>query len=479
MAASEAQDERRAEGLPQLWPFVAGILAGAAGAVLAQALFDKRGLDLRLVKGSREDPQIPPVVVVPGILGSELLRPDGTQVWLNFGNAFGYHKLSLPYRLPLQASQDDLVPGPLLGAETVVPRLFGFTEYADLLALFREAGFRPLSERRQGAAYHVFSYDWRRDLVESARRLHETLEALADATGNPHARFNVVGHSMGGLVARYYLRFGTDEPAEAAPVTWAGARRIATLILGATPNGGAIHALDTILNGTRVGLSTTTLSAEVVAGMPALYQLLPPRGVPALLDHRGGVLAADLLDVATWERFGWGPFGPGDTRWAETESEAQREAHREFMAAALGRARAFHAALDRTPETPCPARVIALGGDCVPTLARAVVPEERGAPRFEPRTPAESDAMYEAGDGRVTRASVLASHLPGADDGEWGSGVPELTQAFIGAADHHGLYAEPTFQSLLVRALIRPARPRRVQPGGPSPAAVAVPAARG
>jgi pimeloyl-ACP methyl ester carboxylesterase len=459
-AREEAAEDAAPQALRPLWPFVAGIVAGAAGAVLAQALFDKRGLDLRLVKGSREDPHIPPVVVVPGILGSELLRPDGTQAWLNLGNAFGYHDLSLPYRLPLAESRDDLVPGPLLGAERVVPRLFGFTEYADLLALLREAGFRELSEKGPGAAYHVFSYDWRRDLVESARRLHESLEALADALGNPELRVNVVGHSMGGLVARYYLRYGAAEPDDGAPVTWAGARRIETLILGATPNGGAIHALDTILNGTRVGLSTTTLSAEVVAGMPALYQLLPPRGVPSLLDARGDPLAADLLDVATWQRFGWGPFGDGDRRWVETESEAQREEHRAFMAAALARARAFHAALDRAPATPCPARVVVLGGDCVPTLARAVV-SESGVPRFEPRSAAESDAMHEAGDGRVTRASLLASHLPGAEEGEWGSGLPELTQAFIGAADHHGLYDEPSFQSVLVRTLIRPARRRR------------------
>jgi pimeloyl-ACP methyl ester carboxylesterase len=459
-----AEAERDAEGVTpegagRLWPFIAGILAGAAGAVLAQALFEQRRLDLRLVRGSREDPEIPPVVVVPGILGSELLRPGGTLVWLNLGNVFGYHDLSLPYRLPLAESRDDLVPGPLLGAERVVPRLFGFTEYADLLELFEAAGFRRFAPGRVGASYHLFSYDWRRDLVESAHRLHETLEALADARGDRNARFNVIGHSMGGLVARYYLRYGASEPREDAHVTWEGARRIATLILGSTPSGGAIHALDTILNGTRVGLSTTTLAAEVVAGMPALYQLLPPPGVTALLDPRGDPLPADLLDVDTWQRFGWGPFGSGDRRWAEREGDAKRDAHRAFTGAALARARAFHAALDRRPETPCPARVIVFGGDCVPTLARAVVPEA-GATRFEPRTRAESEAMYEAGDGRVTRASVLASHVAGAEETDWGSGIPEVSQAFIGAADHHGIYAEATFQSLLVRALLRGARPR-------------------
>ena len=76
--------------------------------------------------------------------------------------------------------------------------------------------------------------------------------------------------------------------------------------------------------------------------------------------------------------------------------------------------------------------------------------------------------MYEAGDGRVTRASVLASHLPGAEDTETGSGIAEVSQAFFGSADHHGIYSEPTFQSLLLRLLLRAAPRRRIPPAGPA-----------
>ncbi|MBI3932703.1 MAG: hypothetical protein HY317_04750 [Acidobacteria bacterium] len=450
---------REKDGLGRLWPFVAGIVAGAAGAVLADALFNRRGLDVRLVKGSREDPEVP-AVLVPGILGSELLRPDGTEVWLNMGNAVGSHDLSLPFRIPLSDSRDDLVPGGLLGVDAVLPRLFGFTEYADILDLFEEAGFRRTQEGGPGGTFHVFTYDWRRDLVESAQRLHETLETLADARGDRDVRFNVVGHSMGGLVARYYLRYGTAEPAPDAPVTWAGARRIRHLVVVATPNAGSIPALDTILNGTRVGFSHTTLATSVVAAMPAIYQLLPPAGAPALLDHRAAPLPADLHDVATWERFGWGPFGPAKRRAGDVpEKNGDLEAHRAYLAATLARARAFHDALARRPTTPCPSKVILLGGDCLPTLTRCVVPEKRGgSPRFEPWTREESEGMYEAGDGRVPRSSVLAAHLPGADEAETGSGLAEVRQAFFGAADHHGIYGEPTFQSVLLRLLLKPAR---------------------
>jgi pimeloyl-ACP methyl ester carboxylesterase len=448
-------------------PFLAGVVAGTAGLTLLRA-FERKRLDPLLLRGPGERGSIPPVVVVPGIMGSCLLRPDGTPVWLNLRNALGHYDLSLPFSLPLSASRDELVPGPLLGTQAVMPRLFGFTEYADLLEILDTAGFRPAARQDTETAaeadrptYHVFGYDWRRDLVESARRLHEMLESLAQARGDPDARFNVIGHSMGGLVARYYLRYGTAEPEDGAPVTWAGARRIRNLILVAVPNGGAIHALEALLYGNRVGLSYTTLAAGVIARMPSVYELLPPAGAPALVDHDLAPLAADLHDVATWERFGWGPFAPAVVRRL-SGANGDSPGHRPFLEAVLARARAFHQALARPVETPCPVRVVLLGGDCIPTLSRAVVPEKQGLPpRFEPWNRRETEAMFEAGDGRLTRGSVLAEQLPRAADDDSGCGIPEVAHAVFGSADHHGIYREPTFQSIILRLLLRPSRAPR------------------
>jgi Lecithin:cholesterol acyltransferase len=442
------------------WPFLTGLGAGVGAAVLVHALTSsRRWLDPGLLRAPIDDPNIPITVLVPGILGSQLVSPEGTHVWFNFGNAIGSHDLSLPFTLPLGSVADDLVPAGLLGVDAVLPRLFGFTEYADLTSLLEGAGFGRVGNRdRPGAAYHIFTYDWRRDLVEAARHLHDALEALADVLGQPDARFNLVGHSMGGLVSRYYLRYGGAAPDADAPVTWAGAKRINTLTLVGVPNGGSIPALETILGGTRVGLSHATLSASTVASMPSIYELLPPRGAAALVDVHGQPLEHDLHDPATWEALGWGPFGPGRRRGSDdAEGLPDPETHRAFVIAALHRAHAFHDALARPASTPCPARVLVLGGDCLPTLARGLVGERRGAPpRFEAWTRTEAHHMFAAGDGRVTRASVLSSHLPGADERESGSGLPEVAEAIFGSADHHGIYSEPTFQSILLRRLLRP-----------------------
>jgi pimeloyl-ACP methyl ester carboxylesterase len=453
--------KRAAEGPRWPAPFLAGVLAAGAGMVLFNALTGRRRLvDPRLIRraGLADGDDVPPAVIIPGIMGSGLARPDETRVWLNLRNAVGQYNLSLPFVLPLSESRDDLRPGSLLGTDHRLPRMFGFTEYYDLLELLEAAGFEPAKKTGgKGMVHHVFAYDWRRDLVESVRRLDETLEALADARGDRSTRFNIVGHSMGGLIARYYLRYGTAEPQPGQPVTWAGARRINSMVLVAVPNAGSIHSLEAMLYGNRVGLSYTTLAASVIARMPSVYEILPPKGSPALLDSECKELDADLHDIATWERFGWGPFGSSSMRrLSGMEDDRDRVGYDEFLAAVLGRARDFHRVLAAVPGTPCPVRVTTIGGDCMPTLARCIVPEKKGAfPRFEPLNRHEADCMFEAGDGRVTRASVLGSHLPGADDSESGSGYPEVVRAFIGSADHHGIYKEPTFQSVLLRHLLR------------------------
>jgi hypothetical protein len=431
------------------WPFVAGLATGGALAAAWATAGRKRRLDPRIVRALPRARRAPLVVFVPGLLGSQLLRPDGSVAWLNLGNTLGHHDLSLPRRLPFAESRDELVPGFLIGTDSALPRAFGFTEYADLLDLLDAAGYEPGTG--PGLRYAVYTYDWRRDLVEAARGLALRLEGLAREMGEPLARFHLVGHSMGGLVVRYYLRYGGAEPAADAPVSWAGARRVGSLVLTATPSAGSIPSLRAIIGGERVGLSYTTLAAPVVSRMPSIYQLLPPAGARPLVDARGRPLEDDLHDPHTWERFGWGPFAPG----ARDRSAAERG----FLKAALERARAFHAALARRPDGPCPVPVHAIGGDCLPTLARAVAGEgpPGSPPRFEAATKREQELLFEPGDGRVTRASFLSTHLATADDDPEAHGMPELSGAFFGASDHHGLYSDPASQSLLLRLLLREA----------------------
>lgn len=113
----------------------------------------------------------------------------------------------------------------------------------------------------------LFPYDFRQDMATSADRLWHAVEAVRDGR-----RVVMVGHSMGGLVARWW---------------WAvlgGHTMCDGLITVGTPHRGAPRALDWVLNGPRLGgrhFPGIPLT-EVVRGWPSVYDLLPR--YPAITD---------------------------------------------------------------------------------------------------------------------------------------------------------------------------------------------------
>lgn len=63
--------------------------------------------------------------------------------------------------------------------------------------------YTPLQTRlaNDGFIPYIFPYDWRRPISENGAKLEQFINGIAAA----NERINVVGHSMGGLVARWYL----------------------------------------------------------------------------------------------------------------------------------------------------------------------------------------------------------------------------------------------------------------------------------
>ncbi|MGH9903228.1 MAG: esterase/lipase family protein, partial [Pyrinomonadaceae bacterium] len=155
-----------------------------------------------------------PVIVIPGVLGSQLVnRRTGEVVW---PSAFRSSDdgLSLPATPDLAANRDDLYAAKILETARLVrlgPEVYVY--YTLLQALRQFAGYRegdwdnppPDGDRD---TFYVFAYDWRRDNVETAREFVRRVEELKRKLGRPDLRFNVVAHSMGGLVARYAAMYG-------------------------------------------------------------------------------------------------------------------------------------------------------------------------------------------------------------------------------------------------------------------------------
>jgi hypothetical protein len=170
----------------RVWPFIAGATAGAAGVLLAQALTPRRRLDPRLVRALHAGGEVPPTVLVPGLLGSRLLRPDGTEAWLNLANAFGHHDLRLPLRLPFLRAR---MRSSLVASRSFVLPRCSASEVRRPRAPCSRAGFRHGSSGGPGCLRVHLRLAPRS--LESARALGETLDS-GPVMGQPRP-FNLIG----------------------------------------------------------------------------------------------------------------------------------------------------------------------------------------------------------------------------------------------------------------------------------------------
>ena len=384
-----------------------------------------------------------PVVIIPGILGSELInKKTGEKVW---PSAFRTKQEGLPISPNLEANRDDLVPGRIVETVKLAKLLPEVYVYRDLLeALRRYAGYREGDWDNPGVdgdkdTFYIFAYDWRRDNVTNARELVRRLQRLKDKLHREDLKFNIVAHSMGGLIARYAAMYGdADLPAGDGPIqpTWLGAAHISKIVMLGVPNEGSADAFATLVEGYSVteGLRRRVpllnkLTAEDAARTPSVFQLMPHADVVQFLDEHLKPLNVDLYDAEVWKRYGWSALHTPEFRRqfeSTNGTDGEVDVLDAYLATTLQRARRFHQALDAQDDRPAPVVLLAIGGDCEETLNAPVLLRDEKQNRWVTLTrPHEfrtstgekiskkqaTDAMYIPGDGRVTRLSMLGRNI--------------------------------------------------------------------
>jgi pimeloyl-ACP methyl ester carboxylesterase len=232
------------------------------------------------------------VVVLPGILGSTL-RQRGRLVWAPSGGAvlraiatFGQavRHLRLPDGLGDEHPGDGVEPVELMPDLHLLPGIWTPVKgYDRLLARLRSLGYHDGGTDPHDPAGNLvtFPYDWRLSNRYNASRLGEIVEPALHrwrAKGGRYAgaRVTFVGHSMGGLIARWYI-----EKCGGSAIT----RKLITF---GTPYRGALNALTQLVNGTRPGLGRLGEDVTGLArSMPSMYQLLPEY---ACIDRQGDLV---------------------------------------------------------------------------------------------------------------------------------------------------------------------------------------------
>lgn len=441
-----------------------------------------------------------PVIVIPGILGSKLTHPStGTRVWGAFeggaadpGTAEGARLIALPMApgKSLKELTDDVEPDGALDAVRL--SLFGLPlelkAYSQILGTLGVGGYYDDQLAESGAIDYgtdhytcfQFDYDWRRDNVENAHKLLKFIEInrkvvqknlAEDFGGEPgdyDVKFDIVAHSMGGLLTRYMLRYGdADLPEDAGTpeVTWAGAEHVDRVVLVGTPSAGAIDALVQLTEETKFSPFHSGYPASVLGTMPAVYQLLPRdrhqrvQRIDAGYSSQPGVDGLPkMMNKKTWEQANWGLANPAEDRTLArllpdvADAEERRRIALNHLEKCLKRAEGFHTALDQPAVLPQNLSITLYAGDGVATSDIAMV---NAAGKIVKLTKS-------SGDGSVTRESAVMDERLG---GEWSPHLItpiDWTDVNFLFTDHLGLTADPVFADNVLHLLLE--SPKRADP---------------
>lgn len=210
------------------------------------------------------------VIVVPGIMGSELCDAEGNVVWGLSPKPLAKAWLTGNVR-PLHVIDDDLTSGRrlratrLLRVPAYLPILGGIEPYSALIGRIKETVVDP-------RAAAEFPYDWRLSVAHNGAKLAERCiehldrwraivqnERYCDPT---EVKLVIVAHSMGGLVTKSALT-----PRGLAELV----RFVITL---GTPYFGSVKTVQTLATGSGAPVPARAARA-LAATCPGVYDLLP------------------------------------------------------------------------------------------------------------------------------------------------------------------------------------------------------------
>ena len=434
----------------------------------------------------QEDPYRNPIIVIPGVLGSRLIdRTTGEVAWGAFGlgqvnpnSPEGARLIALPmeHGRSLRDLRDNVRSDGAL--DRVMVNFIGFpvelNAYYNILRTLGVGGYRDEGLGEAGAVNYgndhftcfQFDYDWRRDIVESAQALDRFIKEKRTyvqreieqrfGVKNHDVKFDLVAHSMGGLVARYYLRYGaTDLPIDGSvpEVTWEGARYIEHLVMIGTPNAGSVDTMDILVNGMSPAPFFPKYSAAVLGTMPSAYQLLPRSRHSPILDAQGQPVD-DIFAPDLWQRNRWGLADPEQAELLNLLLPKVDNAQERLTIAldhqrkGLGRAKQFTNALDVAVTPPSSLDLFLVAGDAVET-PKTVQFDRKGTLQIVENGP---------GDGTVLRSSALMDEREARKIERRLVSPIQWSQVLFLFSDHLELTEDPAFTDNILYFLLESPR---------------------
>ena len=419
-----------------------------------------------------QGPMRNPVIVIHGFLGASLYDPvTDANLWGTFdikeSIAVSPEKMTkvahpMSFRTPIQDIPENLKVGELL--QNITLQMMGFQKrlpaYKDLLEILRKGGYTTLSgEENVMCNYQTlfpFAYDWRRDLQWNAAQLHkfikekrqEIQKAYAANYGiqNYDVQFDIVAHSMGGLLSRYYLRFGEEDmPLDYSlpAVRWCGSDFVDRFIIVGTPNAGYLDTLLELIYGSPL----QPYPPAVLGTLPSYYQMLPAPQTHSII-YSDNAEQVDIFNVETWISLDWGLAKKGNDNILKilipdaADAEERREIALDHLDKCLKRAKQFIAAMSLPLKAPDDVSLHLVLGNGIKTTKRAEVNRSTGEIKV---------VEYGTGDGKVLTASTLWDNRGNSYNHDRFMNSPiNWSSTMLLRAAHMGIITTPGFEDNLL-----------------------------
>ncbi len=455
--------------------YLVGLLSGcsATGSYTSEikysdAIYGRIAKDSTNYEGIKRNP----VIVVHGFMGAKLVdRKTKKNIWGNFEgiNAFmvsdkEIRELSYPmgYKVPLRQLHDDIVPSELMedAKITVLGISFELAAYKSLVDMLVKGGYypanRPLPKNKHFNSLFLFAYDWRRDLAENAARLHRYILIKRRylqlqyekryGIKNFDVQFDIIGHSMGGLVTRYYLRYGSqDLPADGSmpKLDWRGSNYVDRAIIVGTPNAGY---LDTFLEMLKGGI----FPPAALGTLPTYYQMLPTPESKSIV-YADTKQPLDIFDPILWLKMKWSLVAPDQAEalkimLPKIKSHGERrKIALDHLTKCLKRARQFQQAMSIKSTPPKDVKLYMVAGNAVKTTRRAYVDRKTGK---------ITKIDYAPGDGKVLSSSVMFDLRAGNRGLHYLTSPIHWSGITLLRATHMGLLKAPAFEDNVLFMLL-------------------------
>ena len=224
----------------------------------------------------RPKDEVTPIIIIPGIMGSQLSDSVGNILWPADISSAGMQKLS---QLHLENGASNITS---VSLAPVAQALVNPAIHIGSNDTYRELASALAAEFGANNVY-FFGYDWRQDLPLSAIELYKFIEQVKYTSNDD--KVNIVAHSMGGLVLTSYLSLCNDQ---------GRATSIDTAVTAGTPFYGAEKAtavvggygdflkdyvnVDQIISSPAGSVMLDTIS-DLIIGLaksyPSIYTMIP------------------------------------------------------------------------------------------------------------------------------------------------------------------------------------------------------------